>query len=260
MGAAIVISQNQQCHQQQFLQQFSSFLPSYYTSDLFTREDLQFCSKIWIQLIDDSLPSPSSSSTPPSSSTNETLPQWMYYKLYNDLSDDDELHKCYNLHTFLQSFLQLIPICFHQFQTPKHFQKHFEYFGHRCYQVGLTMNHLNKFGSSFLEIIQQVDSDLFVALAWKKLFSSILRIVVPFLAKKSNSLTLSDSQVVDPSTSTALPVRATAHLAVDAPVDEDSVLSSLTMNPHASPFYHIPNSNANLPTRRFYTAMENIIL
>jgi hypothetical protein len=244
---------------------FSTLLPSYYTPEPLTLRDLELCSAVWIELIDDTLPSPASPATP-SSPTDETLPRWMYCKLYNDLSQDNELHKFYNLHIFLQSFLQLIPISLHQFETPKHFQNHFQYFANRCCQVGLTINHLNKFGSSFLEVTQEVDSDFLVTVAWKRLFSSILKIVLPFLVRKPKDLTLClDSQLIDPSASTAVQLSscaqvANAHLAVDAPVDEDSVLSSLTMNPYSCPFFHIPNSKANLPSHRFYTALENIIL
>lgn len=219
------------------IQPISSFLPSshsisasfpkYYNPEV-TCADIELCSQIWIQILDETTPSPSVDYS--------SIRDWFYMKLYHLLQHDPEIPKFVDAHLFLRSILQLIPISFHQFENSSHFFHHFQHFGKRCSQVGITASYFNNFGSHLFSVISEINNQGNILTAWCKLYSSILSITLPYVCKKFGDITSQTSEAVDPSI-------------------------SLTLNSHSHPFLYVQVSSSGMESnQRFYTAMENIIL
>jgi hypothetical protein len=230
----------------------TAILPAYYQPEV-TFQDIQICSNIWIQIIDDRLPAPSSA-TP----GYHSMRHWFYSELYSQITQEirsnDLKHDC---HLFLEGILELIPISFHQFQNRTHFQNHFQFFAKSCSEIGITVTIFNLFGSYLFSLIPLIDPQPEGEVSWIKLYSSILAVVLPILVHYRPADTVPAAVSISAPTGHSHPlVIASSSSLTTAPsnLPPPPRPTSLTLNHHAAPF---------LPTRsseRFYTSMENIVL
>jgi hypothetical protein len=225
----------------------AAYLPPYYQPEI-TPQDIQICSHIWVQIIDDCAPAPPAAS----GQTYNSIRHWFYSALSALITQEMQSNESpFDFHLFLEGILQLIPISLRQFQNRSHFQNHFQFFAKSCSEIGITFTHFNEFGRLLFSVISLVDpSQPEAELCWMKLYSSILAVVLPVMIHQQP---LSSTH---PKTSQGQPrpaIASSSSSSATCSPQSHPQPASLTLNPQAPPF---------LPTHpdRYYTSMENVIL
>mmetsp|Transcript_22032 Transcript_22032/g.22763 ORF Transcript_22032/g.22763 Transcript_22032/m.22763 type:complete len:249 (-) Transcript_22032:116-862(-) len=160
-------------------------MPVYYTREALTKEDLDTCNNMWNGILHDTIPNYLIQSTKPGFEYN-CCRAWFYHTFYNRLRD---LHP-YTTGLFINGIdtvgvfmVKMISVSFTQLQKKTDFESSMRALAIRHCERGIHANEFVLFGDVlFYSLKYVVGPDLYTQLvdqSWKRLYSSMLTIIIP---------------------------------------------------------------------------------
>ena len=236
---------------------FERYLPSYFTSELLTENDLNNCSNLWFYILNKHTPSPplipsSSSPLSPFRQQFSCCKSWFYFFLYKQTLLEIKqqiINQSFPIHSYLRLMLQTIPASLQQQRNHHKFKQKIEFLSKQINQLIIPFQFIIKFGNFLFLSISYINSNIEMIESWKKLFSSILIIFIPSFLQYSSSASSSSCFLAPTNLNDKINQEEEEEKEEEEEEDEFSELNLFSSN-SPSPL---------ISTERFYTSLENSI-
>lgn len=177
-------------------------LPSYYLPGI-TKSDLLKCQQHWDQIQNQFIP-PVGGGALVNENGDELIGElydsnktWFYALLSDGISTTILAEFSFRTHPFLNKMFEIIQISFTQWNHWPEFQRQTVLLAKECCNYGIKLQNFIDFGPILFHALSVVSLSYFVDLdrAWKRLYSSILAVIVPYSLEFGDIATAPDEGV-----------------------------------------------------------------